>query len=68
MVLGMTDKDIFFAVPFKILETTWNNLYGTTIKKSGKEYKHLFIFEVEEKYYLRIREKGSEIALAEFLI
>ena len=68
MVLGMTDKDIFFAVPFKILETNWDNLYGTTIKKSGREYKHLFIFEVEEKYYLRIREKGSEIALAEFLI
>ncbi len=68
MVLGMTDKDIFFAVPFDILEANWSNLYGTTIKKSGREYKHIFIFEVDEKYFMRIREKGSEIALAEFEI
>ena len=68
MVLGMTDKDIFFAIPFQILENNWDILYGTKMKKSGREYKHIFIFEVEDKYFLRIREKGSEIELTEFKI
>jgi len=65
MVFGLTDLDIAFAVPFELLELNWNNLYETT-KKNGQVYKHIYIYLNDGKFYLRIREKGTEIELSKF--
>jgi len=68
MIFGMTDKKIAIAVPFEILEKQWGNLMGTVVKKSNREYKHIFIYEINEKYYLRVREVGSEIDLTQYIL
>jgi len=67
MVFGLTDLDIAFAVPFEVLESNWKNLYETT-KKNGQVYKHIYIYLTDGKFYLRVREKGTEIELSKFAI
>ena len=67
MVFGLTDLDIAFAVPFEILESNWNNLYETT-KKNGQVYKHIYIYLNNGKFFLRVREKGTEIELSKFAL
>lgn len=67
MIFGLTDQDIAFAVPYELLEQNWNNLYETT-KKNGQVYKHIYIYLTNGKFYLRIREKGTEIDLSEYFI
>ena len=67
MVFGLTDLDIAFAVPFELLELNWNNLYETT-KKNGQVYKHIYIYLTDGKFFLRVREKGTEIELSKFTI
>jgi len=67
MVFGLTDLDVAFAVPFDLLESNWNNLYETT-KKNGQVYKHIYIYLTDGKFYLRVREKGTEIELSKFTL
>ena len=67
MVFGLTDLDVAFAVPFDVLESSWNNLYETT-KKNGQVYKHIYIYLTDGKFYLRVREKGTEIELSKFTL
>lgn len=67
MVFGLTDLDVAFAVPFDVLESNWNNLYETT-KKNGQVYKHIYIYLTDGKFYLRVREKGTEIELSKFTL
>ena len=67
MVFGLTDLDIAFAVPYEVLESNWNNLYETT-KKNGQVYKHIYIYLTDGKFYLRVREKGTEIELSHFAL
>ena len=67
MIFGLTDKDIAFAVPYELLEKYWDNLYETT-KKNGQVYKHIYIYLTEGEFYLRVREKGTEINLTEYQI
>jgi hypothetical protein len=65
MIFGLTDQDFAFAVPFELLEKYWGNMYETT-KKNGQIYKHIYIYLKDGKFYLRVREKGTEIDLSEF--
>jgi hypothetical protein len=65
MVFGLTDQDVAFAVPYELLECNWNNLYETT-KKNGQVYKHIYIYLTNGKFYLRIREKGTEVDLTDY--
>lgn len=67
VIFGLTDQDIAFAVPFELLEANWQNLYETT-KKNGQVYKHIYIYLTDGKFYLRVREKGTEINLSEYQI
>ncbi len=67
LIFGLTDQNIAFAVPFALLEKNWQNLYETT-KKNGQVYKHIYIYLTEGKFYLRVREKGTEIDLSEYQI
>ncbi|NBS59996.1 MAG: hypothetical protein EBS65_23755, partial [Betaproteobacteria bacterium] len=59
VIFGLTDQNIAFAVPFELLEKNWDNLYETT-KKNGQVYKHIYIYLTDGKFYLRVREKGTE--------
>jgi len=65
VIFGMTDQESAFAVPYDLLEKHWHNLYETT-KKNGHVYKHIYIYLVNGKFYLRIREKGTEIELEKY--
>jgi len=65
MIFGLTDQDFSFAVPYEVLERNWNNLYETT-KKNGQVYKHIYIYLMNGKFYLRVREKGTELDLTNF--
>ena len=67
MIFGLIDQTFAFAVPFELLEKNWENFYETT-KKNGQVYKHIFIYHTGDKFYLRVREKGSEIELTEYQI
>jgi hypothetical protein len=67
MIFGLIDQTFSFAVPFELLEKNWENFYETT-KKNGQVYKHIFIYHTGDKFYLRVREKGSEIELTEYQI
>ncbi len=67
MVLGMTDKDFVFAVPFKVLETHWDDLFET-VTKDGRTYKHILTYENDGHFTLRVRNKGSEIPLTPYMI
>jgi hypothetical protein len=67
IVFGLSDQDVAFAVPFELLEKNWQNLYETT-KKNGQVYKHIYIYLTEGKFYLRVREKGTEIDLSQYQI
>lgn len=65
MIFGLTDQDVAFAVPYELLESNWDNLYETT-KKNGQVYKHIYIYLTNGKFYLRVREKGTEIDLTDY--
>ena len=65
MIFGLTDQDVVFAVPYELLESNWGNLYETT-KKNGQVYKHIYIYLTNGKFYLRVREKGTEIDLTDY--
>ena len=65
MIFGLTDQDVAFAVPYELLERNWDNLYETT-RKNGLVYKHIYIYLTNGKFYLRIREKGTEIDLTSY--
>lgn len=65
MIFGLTDQDVAFAVPYELLESNWGNLYETT-KKNGQVYKHIYIYLTNGKFYLRVREKGTEIDLTDY--
>jgi hypothetical protein len=65
MIFGLTDQDFAFAVPYDLLESNWDNLYETT-KKNGQVYKHIYIYLTNGKFYLRVREKGTEIDLTDY--
>jgi len=67
MVFGLSDQDVAFAVPFELLEENWQNLYETT-QKNGQVYKHIYVYLTEGKFYLRVREKGTEIDLSQYQI
>ena len=67
IVFGLSDQDVAFAVPFELLEGNWQNLYETT-QKNGQVYKHIYIYLTEGKFYLRVREKGTEIDLSQYQI
>jgi hypothetical protein len=67
MVLGMTDKDFVFAVPFGVLETCWDDLFET-VTKNGRTYKHLLTYEDSGAFALRVRNKGSEISLEPYKV
>jgi hypothetical protein len=67
MVFGMTDLDFAFAVPYGLLEDYWGGFYGT-IKKNGQEYKHIYIHEIGGKYFLRPKDRGTDIDLTQFII
>ncbi len=67
MVLGMTDKDFVIAVPFKVLEAHWDDLFET-VTKNGRMYKHILTYERDGHFTLRVRNKGSEIALDPYVI
>jgi hypothetical protein len=65
MIFGLTDQDVAFALPYELLESNWGNLYETT-KKNGQVYKHIYIYLTNGKFYLRVREKGTEIDLTDY--
>lgn len=65
IIFGLTDQDFAFAVPYELLERNWDNLYETT-KKNGQVYKHIYIYLTNGKYYLRVREKGTEVDLTDY--
>lgn len=67
MVLGMTDKDFVFAVPFSVLESCWNDLFET-VTKSGRVYKHILTYEEKGAFTLRVRNRGSEISLEPYKV
>lgn len=67
MLFGMIDSDNAFAVPFSILENHWDEFY-TTVKKNGKEYKHIFIYKTDIGFLMRIGKIGTEIKLSDYLI
>jgi hypothetical protein len=61
MVFGMADTDISFAVPYQELEKIHTDLYST-IKDTGREYKHIYIYVNNNKYSLRTK-SGRNIDL-----
>lgn len=67
MIFGLTDQEVAFAVPYELLEQNWDNLYETT-KKNGQVYKHIYIYQINGKFYLRVREKGTEVDLSNYQI
>ena len=57
-----------FAVPYAILEEYWYEFYGT-IKKTGKLYKHIFIYKTDRGFFIRVGAKGeAEINLSKYMI
>lgn len=62
LILAMTDKDFAFSIPFEILEKIWNDLHQTVLD-SGRTYKHLLTYEVDGKFFLRIRNSGNNLEL-----
>lgn len=67
LVLGMTDKDFSFAVPFDALEKVWNDLHQTVLE-SGRIYKHLSTYEVNGKFLLRIRNVDTHLELEPYKV
>lgn len=67
MVFGLTDQDKVFAVPFDLLERHWDGFYETR-RRNGHVYKHIYIYLSDGKFYLRVREKGTEVDLTEYLL
>lgn len=67
MVFGMADLGFAFGVPYKLLEEYWDGLYGT-VKKNGQEYKHIYIHEIGGKYYLRPKDRSTDIDLSPYVI
>lgn len=68
MLFGMTDSNNAFAVPYAILEEYWYEFYGT-IKKTGKLYKHIFIYKTDRGFFIRVGAKGeAEINLSKYMI
>jgi len=62
LVLSMTDKDFAFAVPFDAMEAVWSDLHQTVLD-SGRIYKHLLTYEVNGKFFLRIRNVDTHLEL-----
>lgn len=64
MVFGLTDKKLAFAVPAQVLEKVWDDMYSS-VKASGMEYKHVYIYDTGEDFVLRTR-SGVEISLSSY--
>jgi hypothetical protein len=67
LVLGMTDKDFAFAVPFDALEAVWKDLHQTVLD-SGRIYKHLLTYDIGGKFLLRIRNVDTHLELDPYRI
>ena len=65
MVFGMADTDISFAIPYQELEKIHTDLYST-VKDTGREYKHIYIHVNNKKFTLRTK-SGKNIDLSLFL-
>lgn len=65
MVFGMSDSDISFAIPYQELEKIYSDLYST-VKDSGREYKHIYIYVDNNKFVLRTK-SGKDLDLSPFI-
>lgn len=66
MVFGMANSDMSFAIPYEELEKIHSDLYST-VKGTGKEYKHIYIHENSNKFTLRTK-SGKDIDLSSFAL
>jgi len=66
MVFGMANSDMSFAIPYEELEKIHSDLYAT-VKGTGKEYKHIYIHENNNKFTLRTK-SGKDIDLSSFAL
>lgn len=65
LILGTTDGDDAFALPFTFLEKHWDDL-NSTVRPNGREYKHLHLHpDSQEKFSLRMK-NGNEVSIEEF--
>ena len=64
MVFGMSDSDVSFAIPYQELEKIYSDLYST-VKDSGREYKHIYIYAINNKFILRTK-SGKDMDLSSF--
>ena len=65
MVFGMSDSDVSFAIPYQELEKIYSDLYST-VKDSGREYKHIYIYVDNNKFVLRTK-SGKDLDLSSFI-
>ena len=66
IVFAMADLDVSFAIPYKLLEDLRDKL-NSTIKKNGAEYKHIFIYIVNQIFTLKLK-AGEEIDISQYKI
>ncbi len=64
MIFGISDSEISFAIPAKVLEEIRNDLYET-IRSTGKAYKHIYIYLKNSKYFLRTK-SGNELDIEKY--
>lgn len=65
LVLAMTDKDFAFALPFETLEAIWDEL-NHTVKENGAIYKHLMTYELDGRFFLKVKGTHNQIELSGF--
>jgi hypothetical protein len=65
-VFGMADTDVSFAIPYQELERFHTDLYST-IKDTGREYKHIYIHVNNKKFTLRTK-SGKNIDLSSYTL
>lgn len=66
MVFGMSDSDISFAIPYQELEKIHSDLYST-IKDTGKEYKHIYIHVNNNKFSLKTK-SGKSMDISQYIL